>query len=98
VQKSLEEADWDLDKAYEVLRKRGLAAAAKKASRHAADGLVGVAVGPGAAAIVEVNSETDFVARNELFTGLVQQVRHQRVYHSNRNHATSCCASCGCST
>lgn len=93
MQKSLEEADWDLDKAYEVLRKRGLAAAAKKASRHAADGLVGVAVGPGAAAIVEVNSETDFVARNELFTGLVQQVRLQHVHQSNKNHA-SCCASC----
>ena len=75
------QCEWDLDRAYEALRKKGLAAAAKKASRHASEGLVGLAVRPlagaagasaaSAAAVVEVNSETDFVARNELFQGLV---------------------------
>lgn len=73
-QKCLVEAGWDLDAAYDLLRKKGLAAAAKKASRQAAEGLVGVATAPGVAAVVEINSETDFVARNENFTRLVSQV------------------------
>jgi elongation factor Ts len=75
LQACLEASGWDVDKAYDALRKKGLAAAAKKASRHAAEGLVGVQVqGTSAAAIVEVNSETDFVARNDLFRRLVSQV------------------------
>jgi elongation factor Ts len=53
------------------LRKKGLAAASKKASRHAAEGLVGIATNPTAAAIIEINSETDFVARNDQFKQLV---------------------------
>jgi len=73
-QSSLTEAGWDPERAYDLLRKKGLAAAAKKASRHAAEGLVGVASAPGAVAIVEINSETDFVARNEMFTGLVAAI------------------------
>src|SRR3981189_2995093 len=53
-------------------RKKGRAAAAKKAGRVAADGLVGVATRGAAGAVVEVNSETDFVARNELFQAVVR--------------------------
>ena len=73
VKACLAAAGWRLDEAYDGLRKKGLAAAAKKASRHAADGLVGLAAAPGgaAAAIVEVNSETDFVGRSALFRRLV---------------------------
>jgi elongation factor Ts len=57
-----------------VLRRKGLAAAAKKASRHASNGLVGVCSDRGGAAVVEVNSETDFVARNDLFKLMVTGV------------------------
>lgn len=65
--------DW-AEAAYTELRKKGLAAAGKKASRVAADGLLGVAQESRAAAVVEINSETDFVARNDLFQHLVSQV------------------------
>lgn len=57
--------------AIDWLRKKGLAAAAKRAGRAAAEGLVGIAVRPGVGAMVEVNSETDFVARNEKFQDFV---------------------------
>jgi len=56
------------------LRQKGLAAAAKKSGRVAAEGLVGLSVGGNAGAVVEVNSETDFVARNETFQGFVKTV------------------------
>lgn len=59
------------DKAAQELRKKGVAAASKKASRRAAEGLVGIATAPEAAAVVEINSETDFVARNAQFHQLV---------------------------
>lgn len=67
--KALEEANNDLDKAVELLRKRGAAIAAKKAGRVAAEGLLGYALSSDGtrAALVEVNSETDFVARNPDF-------------------------------
>ncbi|KAF5834737.1 elongation factor TS-domain-containing protein [Dunaliella salina] len=72
VKACLEASGWDLDGAYNGLRQKGMAAAVKKASRHASEGLVGLATaGPQSATIVEVNCETDFVARNELFQGLV---------------------------
>ncbi len=64
----------DIEAAVDWLRKKGLAAAAKKAGRVAAEGLVGVATRGLAGAVVEINSETDFVARNELFQGLVRTV------------------------
>lgn len=54
------------------LRKKGLTAASRKSSRLAADGLLAVASGGGATAVVEINSETDFVARNEMFRHLVR--------------------------
>ena len=64
----------DLEAAVDWLRKKGLAAAAKKSGRVAAEGLVGVATRGLAGAVVEVNSETDFVARNELFQAFVRAV------------------------
>jgi translation elongation factor EF-Ts len=53
------------------LRKKGLSAASKKTTRVAAEGLLAVAKGPASAAVVEINSETDFVARNDIFQHLV---------------------------
>jgi elongation factor Ts len=65
--RALAETSGDLESAVDWLRKKGLSAAAKKAGRVAAEGLVAVASSGGGGAVVEVNSETDFVARNETF-------------------------------
>ena len=70
--KALTETDGDMEKAVDWLRKKGLASAAKKARRIAAVGLVAVAVEGNKGAVVEVNSETDFVAKNEIFQEYVQ--------------------------
>ncbi len=72
--KALTEAAGDTEAAIDWLRKKGLSAAAKKSGRVAAEGLVGVASAPNTAAMVEVNAETDFVARNETFQGFVAEV------------------------
>ncbi len=72
--KALGETGGDLEGAVDWLRKKGLAAAAKKAGRIAAEGLVGVRVDGTRGAVVEVNSETDFVARNETFQAFVTEV------------------------
>jgi elongation factor Ts len=72
--RALGDTGGDLEAAVDWLRKKGLAAAAKKAGRVAAEGLVGLATRGSAGAVVEVNSETDFVARNELFQGFVRTV------------------------
>jgi elongation factor Ts len=72
--KALVEAEGDMEAAIDWLRKKGLSAAAKKSGRVAAEGLVGVASGPNVAAMVEVNAETDFVARNETFQAFVSEV------------------------
>jgi elongation factor Ts len=72
--RALTETDGDLQDAVDWLRKKGIAAAAKKSGRVAAEGLVGVASAPGKAAVVEVNAETDFVARNETFQTFVEAV------------------------
>lgn len=69
--RALAETGGDLEAAIDWLRKKGLSAAAKKAGRTAAEGLVGVKAEASRAAIVEVNAETDFVARNETFQGFV---------------------------
>jgi elongation factor Ts len=69
--KALTESAGDLEGAVDWLRKKGLSAAAKKSGRVAAEGLVGVASAPLRAAMVEVNAETDFVARNETFQNFV---------------------------
>ncbi len=70
---ALGETNGDMDAAVDWLRTKGLAKAAKKAGRVAAEGLVGVAVDAGTGAIVEVNSETDFVARNDEFKTFVKR-------------------------
>lgn len=72
--KALVENNGNLEEAVDWLRKKGLAAAAKKAGRVAAEGLVGVATSGTAGAIVEINAETDFVARNDQFQGFVSAV------------------------
>jgi elongation factor Ts len=69
---ALSDTDGDMEQAVDLLRKKGLAKAAKKAGRIAAEGLIAVAVKGPKGVVVEVNSETDFVARNELFQGLVK--------------------------
>ena len=72
--KALGETQGDMEAAIDWLRTKGLAAAAKKAGRTAAEGLVGVAVEGNRGAVVEVNSETDFVSRNEQFQEFVRTV------------------------
>ncbi|MEQ9764512.1 translation elongation factor Ts [Streptococcus jiangjianxini] len=71
--KALVETDGDMDKAIELLREKGMAKAAKKADRVAAEGLTGVYVDGNVAAVVEVNAETDFVAKNAQFVELVNE-------------------------
>ena len=71
---ALGETQGDLEGAVDWLRKKGLSKAAKKAGRVAAEGLICVAVAGKKGVVVEVNSETDFVARNEQFQGLVRMI------------------------
>ena len=71
---ALSESGGDLDAAVDWLRKKGLSKAAKKAGRVAAEGLIGIALSGDKGIVVEVNSETDFVARNDLFQGLVKMI------------------------
>lgn len=72
--KALGENDGDIEAAVDWLRKKGLAAAAKKAGRIASEGLVGLVVKGNAGAVIEVNAETDFVSRNEKFQAFVRTV------------------------
>ena len=72
--KALTETNGDMEAAVDWLRTKGLAKAAKKADRTAAEGLVAVAVDGGTGVAVEVNSETDFVGKNAEFQGMVQQI------------------------
>lgn len=71
--KAMDETDGDMEAAVDLLRAKGLAAVAKKSSRTAAEGLVGVAVSGTRGVAVEVNSETDFVAKNEQFQDFVRK-------------------------
>jgi elongation factor Ts len=71
---ALTESNGDMTAAQDWLRKKGLSKAAKKAGRVAAEGLIGVQVKNTKGVVVEVNSETDFVARNDLFQGLVKMI------------------------
>ncbi|MDR3522548.1 MAG: translation elongation factor Ts [Acetobacteraceae bacterium] len=72
--KALVETEGNVEEAIDWLRKKGLASAAKKSGRVAAEGLIGVASSPRVAAMVEVNAETDFVGRNEAFQNFVSTV------------------------
>jgi elongation factor Ts len=71
---ALAETNGDMEAAVDWLRKKGLSKAAKKAGRVAAEGLIGIALAATKGVVVEVNSETDFVARNDLFQGLVKMI------------------------
>ncbi|WP_226658303.1 translation elongation factor Ts [Pseudalkalibacillus hwajinpoensis] len=74
--KALTENDGDMDKAIDWLREKGISKAAKKADRVAAEGLASIAVEGNKAVIAEINSETDFVAKNESFTTLINDIAH----------------------
>ena len=79
--RALAEAGGEMEAAIDLLRTRGLAAAARKAGRVAAEGLVGMAIEGKRGALVEVNSETDFVARNEGFQSLVRSLAELALDH-----------------
>lgn len=72
--KALVEAEGDMDKAIDILREKGMATAAKKADRISAEGLTYIHVDGNTAAVVEVNSETDYVSKNEQFQKLVKDI------------------------
>ncbi len=72
--KALEESGGDFEQAVDWLRKKGLSAAAKKAGRVAAEGLIAIAAEGNKAAVIELNSETDFVAKNETFQELAKKI------------------------
>ena len=72
--KALVEVEGDIDKAVDFLREKGLAKAAKKADRIAAEGVTATYVDGNTAALIELNSETDFVAKNDKFQALVATV------------------------
>lgn len=71
---ALTEVNGDIEAAVDLLRKKGLSKAAKKSGRIAADGLIGIVAQGTTGAVVEVNSETDFVARNDEFQGMVRNI------------------------
>ncbi|MGE0605049.1 MAG: translation elongation factor Ts [Xanthobacteraceae bacterium] len=80
---ALTETKGDVQAAVDWLRKKGLSKAAKKAGRVAAEGLVGMAVDGNKGAVVEVNSETDFVARNDHFQGLVKLIAEAALHNGS---------------
>lgn len=79
--KALVEAEGDMDKAIDILREKGMATAAKKADRISAEGLTYIHMEGNTAAVVEVNSETDYVAKNENFQNLVKNIAEAIVEH-----------------
>lgn len=83
--KALTESNGDLEAAVDYLRQKGLAAAAKKASRVAAEGLVAAVVEGNVGVLVEVNCETDFVAKNDDFKGFVDNVANHLVSNSAKD-------------
>jgi elongation factor Ts len=81
--KALVENNGDMQAAQDWLRKKGLSTAAKKSSRTAAEGLVGLAVSGTTGAVVEINAETDFVARNDQFQGFVKKASEVALAKAN---------------
>lgn len=75
--KALEESSGDMDNAVKWLREKGIASAAKKAGRAAAEGLIGLKVTGGAGVLVELNCETDFVARTDQFKAVLKEITEQ---------------------
>jgi elongation factor Ts len=86
---ALGETNGNMDEAVDWLRKKGIAKADKKAGRTAAEGLIGVDAGLREAVVVEVNSETDFVARNDAFQDLVRNVAKVALAHGGDHEKTS---------
>ena len=72
--KALEESEGNVEKAIEWLRKKGINTANKKATRDASDGLITAKIKDGSAVLLEVNAETDFVAKNEVFTDFCENL------------------------
>ena len=89
---ALSETNGDIEQAVDWLRKKGLAKAAKKSGRVAAEGLVGLAVDKNLGVVVEVNSETDFVARNDDFQALVGACSRSRSTTRRRSTLRRCSA------
>jgi len=89
---ALAETNGEMEAAIDWLRAKGLAAAAKKAGRTAAEGLVGLTVEGNRGAVVEVNSETDFVAKNELFQDFVRNVARLALEHGTNVEALGAAA------
>lgn len=83
--KALVETEGVIEKAIDLLREKGMAKAAKKSDRIAAEGLASVAIKGNVAAIVEVNSETDFVSKNEMFQNLVKEIAELMAEHRPAN-------------
>jgi elongation factor Ts len=83
--KALTENNGDIEAAVDFLRQKGLAAAAKKATRIAAEGLVGAVVEGNIGAVVEVNCETDFVAKNDDFKGFVASISNHLITSNAKN-------------
>jgi elongation factor Ts len=84
--KALTASDGDFDGAIAWLREKGLGDAAKKASKVAAEGVISIKVGDNKAVIIEVNSQTDFVAQNDVFKGVVNQIT-EHAYNNNLGDA-----------
>ena len=82
--KALTECDGDMEAAITWLREKGIAKAAKKAGRIAAEGLTRVVTDGNRACLIEVNSETDFVAKNEQFLDLIKDRKSTRLNSSHR--------------
>ncbi len=93
--KALVEAEGDMDKALKILRERGLAVAAKKEGRIAADGVVAILKNGTTTAMIEVNSETDFVAKNETFRAFVNTLLEVIVASKPANIDELLAADCG---
>lgn len=79
--RALVESDWDVEKAVDVVRRESGAKAAKKSDRTAAEGLLGFALGSGVGALVEVNIETDFAAKNPKFEAFVERATAHALAH-----------------
>ena len=82
--KALQATNGDFDKAIDYLREKGIASAAKKADRIAAEGVTTIKVDGNTAVILEVNAETDFVARNDLFLGYVEDLANHLLKNKPR--------------
>ncbi|MEP6755720.1 MAG: translation elongation factor Ts [Chthonomonadales bacterium] len=85
--KALTESDGDIEKARDILRAKGQASAEKRAGRAAADGIVAISVHPTAISLIELNSETDFVARNDEFKALAHEIAGVAAAHPHGDAA-----------